>query len=119
VIWSIWSEIAGLDVFWDVAIGGGEVPVVHAGNAFDGIRLAELLDLGPVEAGVADVAGLIEKAELDHAVGVRIGKGIDEDGVNDGEDGACGANAESEREDGGEDEAGAFAKFTGGVLEAE
>ena len=86
-------------------------------DAFDGFGLAKLLDLRAVEAGVADVAGFIDEAELDHAVGAGVGEGIDEDGVNDGEDGACGADAEGEGEDGGEDEAGAFAEFASGVLE--
>ena len=110
-------EVAGLDVFGYVPVRGGEVPAVHAGNAFNGLGLAELLDLRSVEAGVSDVAGLIEEAELDHAIGVGIGEGVDKDGVNHGEDGACGADAEGEREDCGEDEAGSLAKFAGGVLE--
>ncbi len=79
--------------------------------------LAELLDLEAVESGVAGVAGLVEEAELHDAVGTGVGEGIDEDGVNDGEDGACGADAEGEGEHGGEDEAGALAKFASGVLE--
>ncbi len=68
----------------------------------------------PVPAGIAV---FIEEAELHHAVGAGVGEGVDEDGVNDGEDGACGADAEGEGEHGGQDEAGALAEFAGGVLE--
>ena len=111
------GDVGGLDVFGDVAVGGGEVPVVHADDAFDGFGLAELLDLRAVEAGVAGVAVFIEETDLHHAVGARVGEWVDEDGVNDGEDGACGADAEGERENGGQDEAGALAEFARGVLE--
>ena len=46
-----------------------------------------------------------------------VGEWVDEDGVDDAEDGTGGADAEGEREDGRENEAGALAEFAGGVLE--
>jgi hypothetical protein len=57
----------------------------------------------------------IEKLNGREAIGVAVGVGTDEDSVDDAEDGGGGANAESEREDGGESECGAFAKFADGV----
>ncbi len=117
MIGGVGREVVGADVFGKVAVGGGEVPVVHRDDAIDGFGLSKLLDLRAVEAGVADVAGLIEKAELDHSVGAGVGEWVDQDGVNHAEDGACGADAESEGEDGGQDKAGALAEFAGGILE--
>ncbi len=49
-------------------------------------------------------AGLIDG---DKAVGGRIRQWLEEDGINGGEDGAVGANAECEREDDRERKAGA------------
>jgi hypothetical protein len=59
----------------------------------------------------------IEEIDDREAVGVAIGEGIDEYGVDDGEDSGGGADAECEGEDGGESEGGAFAEFAEGVAE--
>ena len=69
------------------------------------------MHLGAVEACVAVLAGGVEHAWLHEAVGAGVGEGVDEDGVNDAEDGTCGGDAEGEGENGGEGEGGAFAEF--------
>ena len=95
VIRVIWGEIGGPDIFGEIAVGGGEIPVVHAGDALDGLGLAELFQLGTVEPGVAIVAGCVEHAGFHEAIGAGVREGIDQNGVNDTEDGTCGGNAES------------------------
>jgi hypothetical protein len=48
-------------------------------------------------------------------IGACVGKRIDQDAVDDAEDGARRADAEGQREDGGEREARAAAEFTRGI----
>jgi hypothetical protein len=60
-------------------------------------------------------AGFIFQAKLDDAIGAGIRKWIDQDGVNDAEDGAGSANTQSEREDGSEREVRAPSEFAGGI----
>ena len=71
----------------------------------------------PVEAGIPVVAGFVFQANFHHAIGPGIGERVDQDCVNHAEDGASSADAESEGEDCGQDEAGAFAEFARGILE--
>ena len=69
--------------------------------AFEGFELAELGDFGAAVAGDAFVSLGIEEMNDREAIGVAIREGIDEDGVDDAEDGGGGADAECEGEDGG------------------
>ena len=46
--------------------------------------------------------------DLHDAIGVAEGKGLEQDGVNDAEDGGVGSDAEGHDEDGDEGEAWAF-----------
>src|SRR5260370_16296 len=62
-----------------------------------------------------DLVRLVNK--LDGAADDGVRKRVDEDSVDDAEDGAGGANAESEGEDGGQREAGTLAEFAEGVAE--
>ncbi len=79
--------------------------------------LANLVELGAAQTDETLIAGFVEEPRLGHAVGAWIGERIDQDGVDDAKDSTCGAYAEGEGEDGGQDEAGALAKFAGGILE--
>ncbi len=51
------------------------------------------------------------------AVGVGVGKRLEEDGVDDREDGAVGADAQHQGEDDGEEEGGAFEEAAVGSSE--
>ena len=79
--------------------------------------MAELSHVGAGVAGDAFVSLRIEEMNDREAIGVAIGKGVEERGVDDGEDSGGGADAECEGEDGGESEGGAFAEFAEGVAE--
>src|SRR5260370_36329761 len=109
------GNVHGLNIFGDVAIGGGEIPPVHGGDVFERLGLAKLINLRAVQARVPVTAGFIHQPNLHDALGPGVGEGVDENGVNDAEDGAGGADAESEGEDGGQGEAGALAEFAAGV----
>src|SRR6266851_3870833 len=117
VIGRIRGNVHGLNIFGEIAIGGGEIPPVHGGDVFERLGLAKLINLRAVQARILVTAGFIHQPNLHNAVGPGVRKGVDEDGVNDAEDGARGAYAESEREDGGQGEAGALAEFAEGVAE--
>ena len=54
---------------------------------------------------------------MDHAVVVFVGVGIEQDAVDNAEDGGGGADAEHEREHRGDDEAGRFAELAEGEAE--
>jgi hypothetical protein len=55
--------------------------------------------------------------ELDELFGVLDGEVAEEEGVDEGEDGGVGADAESEREDGDGSEGGGFGEGAEGVAE--
>ena len=111
------GKVDGLNVFGEVTVGGGQIPKIHAEDAFEGFGLAKLGHLGAGETGEAVVAGCVDQAKLHDAIGAGVGERIDEDGVDDAEDGASGSNAEGEGEDGGQREAGALAEFASGVAQ--
>src|SRR5216683_7907665 len=117
VIGRIRGNVHGLNIFGEIAIGGGEIPPVHGGDIFERLGLAKLINLRAVQARVPVTAGFIHQPNLHNALGPGVRKWIDEDGVDDAEDGAGGAYAESEGEDGGQREAGALAEFAEGVAE--
>jgi hypothetical protein len=73
--------------------------------------------LRTIEARVAIVAGFVLEHHLHDAIRANVGEWVDQHGVNDAEDGGGGADTQREREDGGERETGAFAKFAGGIAE--
>ena len=78
------AEVVGGDVLKDAGLG---TPVVEFGGR---------------RAGPVTVRGDVH--ELDHAVGVGIGEGLQQHGVDDGKDGGVGSAAEGERGDGGDGE---------------
>ena len=115
MIGSFRGNVHPSDIFGKVAVGGGEVPASEGDDAFERLGLAKLLDFGPVEAGEAVLAGLVREPNFHHAVGAGVGEGIDQDGVDDAEDGACGGDAEGEGEYGGQRKAGAVADLSCGI----
>jgi hypothetical protein len=119
VIGESWVDGERSDVFGQITVGGGEIPALDRHYAFEGFEFAKLFGIGAGEAGRTFDASLvhIQEVDLHDAVGVAVGVRVDEDGVDDGEDGGGGADAEGEREDGGEGECGAFAEFAEGVAE--
>ena len=58
-----------VDVFGEVAVRGGQVPPIHGGDVFEGLGLAELIDLRAGEAYVVAIAAtLVHKPNLHNAV---------------------------------------------------
>ena len=55
--------------------------------------------------------------ELDHAVGLGIGERLEQDGVDDGEDGGVGSDAEGEGGDGGDGEGRVRDEHAEGIFE--
>src|SRR5260370_22634377 len=111
------GNVHGLNIFGEIAIGGGEIPPVHGGDVFERLGLAKLINLRAVQARIPVTAGFIHQPNLYNAVGPGVRKWVDEDSVDDAEDGAGGANAECQGEDGGQREAGALAEVAEGVAE--
>lgn len=92
-------------------IGG---PPAHGGNI--GERLGIVLEIQ--EICIADAGGgrafvMLLDADKMPCIGVR--QGTQQDGVDDGEEGGVGADAEGESEDGDHGETGAAAQHAGGV----
>ena len=75
------------------------------------------VELFGVHPRIAVLAGLVHEGDLHHAVGAGVGKWVDEDGVDDAEDGAGGADAEGEGEDRGKGESRTPPQFAGGVAQ--
>ena len=115
---SVAREERSGDVFGEVAVRGGEVPLIHGDDVFQRFCVPELEDLSAIEAAPALFAAFIDGAEGHHAVGVAVREGVDEDSVDDAEDGAGGADPQGEGEYGCQSEAGTFAEFAEGVFEA-
>src|SRR6266851_2114416 len=117
VIGRIRGNVHGLNIFGEIAIGGGEIPPVHGGDVFERLGLAKLINLRAVQARILVTAGFIHQPNLHNALGAGVREWIDQDGVDDAEDGAGSANPERQREDCGQREAGALAEFAEGVAE--
>ena len=76
-----------------------------------------MLNLGRTGAGGLEqraAATLVAELDVHHAVVVFVGIRVDEDAIDDAEDGGGRADAEGERENGGKGEAGGFAKLAKG-----
>ena len=65
----------------------------------------------PRHPRIPETAGIVPERELHHPIGAHVGEGIDQDAVDDAEDGARGAYPEGQREDRGEREPWAAAQF--------
>ena len=91
------AEVVGRDVLKDAGL---RLPVVEVGRR-----------------GGGAVAFRRCEQELDDAVGVRIGERLEEDGVDDGEDGGVGSDAEGQGGDGCDGEARVLEEAAQGVFE--
>src|SRR5207245_2527542 len=84
----------------------------------EGLGLAELIDLRAGEADVVAVAAtLVHKPNLHNAVGAWVRERVNQDGVDDAEDGAGGADSQSQGEHCGQREARTLPQFAGGVAQ--
>ena len=97
-------DVDAVDLLRD---GAGEVEAgtaeVVGGDVLEDFGLfAPEIELGRGSAGPGAVGR--EVHHLDDTVGVGIGEGLEEDGVDDGEDGGVGSDAERDGGDGGEGE---------------
>ena len=117
MIWKVGRDGEAANVFGEVAVGGGGIGLLEGDDAFEGFELAELCHVGAGVTGDAFGSLRVEEMNGGEAVGVAIGKWVEERGVYDAEDGGGGADAECERQDGGGGEGGAFAKFAEGAAE--
>lgn len=77
--------------------------------------MAQDFELRTVEASEVVVASLVLEARLHEAIGAGVGEGVDEDGIDDAEDGARGCDAEGEREDRSDRKARALTELASGV----
>ena len=100
------------DVLGDIAVGGRQVPAILCDDALDRPCLSKLLDLGAAEPWIPESAGVVPERQLHHAIGADVGKGIDQDAIDDAEDRAGGADPERQREDGRQGKPGPAAQFT-------
>jgi hypothetical protein len=105
------------NVFRKVAVGRGGILVLESDDTLERFKPAHLGNFGTAETHRGIVPFRIAKIDDREAICVAVGVRIDEDGVDDAEDGGGGADAECEGEDGGDGEGGAFAKFAERVAE--
>ena len=91
---------------------GGELRRVLLHLAVEVVR-----EESPFALGVAFNAAVVAFADAVEAGGVCDGEGLEHDGVDEGEDGRRGADAESQREHGGEGEDGGQAHLAQGIGE--
>src|SRR6516225_4992577 len=94
VIEAVPGEINCVHIFRKVAAGGGKVPAIFSDGAFHRLRLSILLVLGAGRTEPAVFAGFVLGHQVNHAIGVRIRVGIQQNRVDDAEYGCGGANAE-------------------------
>ena len=83
-----------------------------ADDALDRPCLSKLIHLRAGHAWIPEAAGVVPERELHHPIGADVGKGIDQDAIDDAEDRAGGADPERQREDGGQGKPGPPAQFT-------
>jgi hypothetical protein len=89
-------DVRGDNVLRNIAIGRRQVPAVFANHAFDRSRLAQSFELRRARAGIADASSGVDERDLHHPLGPDVRERIEEDAVDDAEDGARRADAERE-----------------------
>ena len=102
------GDVDAVDLFGDGAgeVEAGSAEVVGGDILKDAGLLLPVVEFG--DGGGRSVTAGLGDEELDQTIGLGIGEGFEEDGVDDGEDGRVDAYAECERGDGGEGEGGAL-----------
>ncbi len=95
---------------------GATVSLSVEANGFEGVRVgAPLLDIEPGNVVlIASTSGLIGR---DEAMGIAVGKDLEEDPLDDGEHGERGADAEGKGEDDSDGEGGRSTHLAPGVAE--
>src|ERR1700759_2230800 len=104
------------DFFCVAEAGEGEAGAANHGH----LRKAAIVVLPVAKIWIRNRTGAevgFALVEHDELFGMRISNWIEQDGVDDGEERGIRADAESEREDGYDGEAGAFAKCSNGEAE--
>ncbi len=111
------GDVDAVDLLRDCAgeIKSGTAEVVGGDVLKDTRLFSPEIEFGGGSAG--PVAIRRDVHHLDHAIGVGIGEGFEEDGVDDGEDGGVGSDAEGEGCDGGEGEGGVGDEDAEGIAE--
>ena len=105
----------GLDAFAEKEVCVESGPVA---DLFEDLVLFLPLDeVGGRDRVLLDAASGVAFPESDDAVGFGEGKGFEEDGVDDAEDGGVGADAEGEGEDGDCGEGGVFPELAERVFQ--
>jgi hypothetical protein len=102
----------GRDILWQILAGSGEIPGSPTRRyIFDAPCLPEGPELRTGHSHPTDVAVFVQDDEFDHAVGAQVGIRIHQQSVDDAEDGGGGADAQGERNDGGQRQAGLLAQL--------
>ena len=117
VVGSARGNVDGLNVFRKVAVRGGEIPKIHANDAFEGFDLAKPIHLRATQACKPVIAGFVHQAKLHDAIGAGVRERVNQDRVDDAEDGACSSDPESERKDGGQRETRPLTQFAGRIAQ--
>ena len=95
----------GLDVFREIAVRGGQIPPIHADDAFEGFGLAKLIHLRASQACEPVISGFVDQPKLHDAIRAWVRERVNQDCVDDAEDGAAGSDPESKGQDSGQGEA--------------
>jgi hypothetical protein len=104
VVRRVRRDVRGDDIFGDVAVSGREVPSILPHDALESPCPSKLIQLSGRHARISKTAGIVAEGELHHSIGAHVREGIDQDAVDDAEDGARGAYPKGQREDRGERE---------------
>jgi hypothetical protein len=104
------GELNGRHILGQVFVRGRQIPGPPArGHALDTLGLPQQFKLRPSDPNPPVVAAFVYHREVDHAVGALVGKGVCQQAVDYAEHGGRGADAQRERNDGSESEAGLLA----------
>jgi len=113
VVGSAGRNVYGLNVLREVAVSGGQIPKIHANDAFEGFGLAKPTHLRATQAREPVIAGFVHQAKLHDAIGAWVRERVNQDCIDDAENGACGSDPESEGKDSSEGEARPLTQFAG------
>ena len=84
------------NVFGKVSVGRGGILILEGDDTLERFELAHLRNFGTAETHRGVVPLRVVEIDDREAICVAIGEGVDEDGVDDAEDGGGGADAEGE-----------------------
>src|SRR5258708_30091845 len=108
-------ELDRRDILRQIFVRGREIPRSPAGgSAFDTFCLPPILELWACDPDPPVVSGFVEDDQVDHAVCALVWERVNQQAVDHAEDGRGGADAEGERQDGRESQAGLLAQLAPG-----